>query len=228
VANQVQAQSRERLKIDEADCRLGVTDTGTTVDVNSPTCADALARVIRDADGNTTSVHFSPINIANEQTSGIDVTANYRLETASAGDFRFTGNYNRAHRHTRQQYPGDPTEDMLDVSFSSTTLPRTKGNLGVSWDRDAWGASLFGTYLGRVANYDNDAWTQATWRFNAGARYDVNDHLRVSLSVNNVLDKMPPRDPTWSNYPYYDTSWFDSFGRSYYLQVTWKLGGKPL
>ncbi|WP_417474829.1 TonB-dependent receptor domain-containing protein [Luteimonas mephitis] len=228
VENQVQAQSRERLKIDEANCRLGVTDTGASVDVNSATCADALARVIRDADGVITSVHFSPINIANEQTSGIDVTANYRVQTAIAGDFRFTGNYNWAHRHTRQQYPGDPTEDMLDVSFSSTTLPRTKGNLGVNWDRDAWGASLFGTYLGRVANYDNDAWTQATWRFNAGARYDVNDHLRVSLSVNNLLDKMPPRDPTWSNYPYYDTSWFDSMGRSYYLQVTWKLGGKPL
>ena len=228
VANQVQAQSRERLKIDEADCRLGVTDTGTAVDINSPTCADALARVIRDADGNITSVHFSPINIANEETSGIDVTANYRLQTANAGDFNFNANYNWAHKHTRQQYPGDPSEDMLDVSFSSTTLPRTKGNLGVSWDRDAWGASLFGTYLGRVANYDNDAWTEATWRFNAGARYDVTDHLRVSLSVNNLLDKMPPRDPTWSNYPYYDTSWFDSMGRSYYLQVTWKLGGKPL
>ena len=44
---------------------------------------------------------------------------------------------------------------------------------------------------------------------NAGARYDVNDHLRLSLSINNLLDEMPPEDATWSNYPYYDTSWFD-------------------
>ena len=35
-----------------------------------------------------TSVLFAPINIANEETSGIDVTANYRLQTARAGDFR--------------------------------------------------------------------------------------------------------------------------------------------
>ena len=80
----------------------------------------------------------------------------------------------------------------------------------------------------RVANYNNDAWTGATWRFNGSARYDINDHLRLSLSVNNLLDKMPPKDATWANYPYYDTSWFDSTGRSYYLQLTWKLGGKPL
>ena len=119
----------------------------------------------------------------------MDVTANYRLQTASAGDFRFSGNYNWTRRHTRQQYPGDPTEDMLDVSFADTTLPRTKSNLGVTWDRGAWGASLFGNYLGRVANYNNDAWTQSTWRFNAGARYDINDHLRLALTVDNLFDK---------------------------------------
>ena len=226
--NQVQAQDRERLRSTEADCRLGETDTGETVDINSPTCVDALARVIRDEDGVITSVHFAPINIASEETSGIDVTANYRLQTANAGDFRFTGTYTWADKHTRQQYPGDPEEDMLDVSFSATTLPRTKGNIGVNWDKGQFGASLFGTYLGRVANYDNDAWTDATWRFNAGARYDVTDHLRISLSINNLLDKMPPKDATWANYPYYDTSWFDSFGRSYYLQFTWKLGGQAL
>lgn len=232
ISNQVQAQSREQLRIDEANCRLGVTNDGAPVDINSPTCVDALARVIRedpnDPFSTITSVHFAPINIASEETSGIDVTANYRLRTANAGDFNFNANYNWSHKHTRQQYPGDPEEDMLDVSFAATTLPRAKGNVGVSWDRNAWGASLFGTYVGRVANYNNDAWTQATWRFNAGARYDINDHLRVSLSVNNLFDKMPPRDATWANYPYYDTSWFDSTGRSYYVQVTWKLGGKPL
>ncbi len=228
VMNQVQSQDREILRITEANCRLGVTDDGTTVDPNSPTCVDAVARVIRDGNGTITSVHFAPINIAREETSGIDVSASYRLQTEAAGNFAFTGTYTWAHRHTRQQYPGDPTEDMLDVSFSDTTLPRVKSNLGVTWDKGAWGASLFGDYLGRVANYDNDAWTEATWRFNAGARYDINDHLRVSLSVNNLFDKMPPKDASWAAYPYYNTSWFDAIGRSYFVQVTWKLGGKPL
>ncbi len=228
VMNQVQTQDRELLRITEANCRLGVTDSGETVDIASPTCVDALARVIRDEDGYITSVHFSPINIANEQTSGVDVTANYRIPDTRAGNFHLTGSYTWTHRHTRQQYPGDPSEDMLDVSFSATTLPRIKANLGLNWDRNAWGASLFGNYLGRVANYANDAWTQATWRVNASARYDVNDHLRLSLSVNNLFDKMPPRDATWSNYPYYDTSWFDSLGRAFYLQATWKIGGSAL
>ncbi|SHF07006.1 TonB dependent receptor [Thermomonas hydrothermalis] len=225
--NQVQAQSRDRLRQTEADCRLGQTDTGAPVDIHSPTCVDALARVIRDANGDITSVHFAPINIAREQTSGIDVTANYRIQTA-LGDLRLTGNYNWTRRHTRQQYPGDPIEDMLAVTFSDATLPRTKGNLGADWSRGTWGASIFGTYLGRVANYDNDAWIHATWRFNASARYAVNDHLRLTLMIDNLFNQMPPRDRTWGNYPYYDTSWFDSIGRSLFLQLTWKLGGKAL
>jgi len=228
VSNQVQTQSREQLRIDEANCRLGTTESGAPVDIASPTCVDALARVIRDADGDITSVRFAPINIANEETTGIDLTANYRLTTANAGDFRFTGSYTWTDTHTRQQYPGDPEEDMLDLSFSATTLPRNKGNLGISWDRDKVGLSFFGNYLGQVANYNNDAWTGSTWRFNGGARFDINDHLRLSLSINNLLDKMPPRDATWANYPYYDTSWFDSMGRSYFVQVTWKLGGEAL
>jgi outer membrane receptor protein involved in Fe transport len=228
VMNQVQSQDREVLRITEANCRLGVTDSGAAVDINSPTCVDALARVIRDADGTITSVHFAPINIAREETSGVDVTANYRLPTTRIGNFNLSGSYTWARNHTRQQYPGDPTEDMLAVTFVDTTMPRVKSNLGVSWDRDQWGASLFGNYLGRVANYDNDAWTEATWRFNAAARYDITDHLRVSLTVNNLFDKMPPKDATWAAYPYYNTSWFDTIGRSYFVQVTWKLGGKPL
>lgn len=228
VDNQVQVQDRELLRAQEADCRLGVTDDGRAVDITSPTCVDALARVQRDADGEITGVLFAPINIASEETSGIDVTASYRLPATAWGNFTVSGNYNWTDEHTRVLYPGDPEEDMLDVSFSATTLPRQKGNLGLGWDHDAWGASLFGNYLGRVANYDNDAWTRSTWRFNASARYDITDHLRVALSVNNLFDKMPPKDPTWTNYPYYDTSWFDAMGRSYYLQVTWKLGGAAL
>lgn len=228
IANQVQTQDRDLLLITDGNCRLGKTDTGATVDILSPSCVDAMARVVRNTNGDITSVLFGPINIAREQTSGLDLTVNYRLQTANIGTFRFNGNYNWTRNHTRQMYPGDPTEDMLAVSFADTTMPRNKANLGVNWERGKWGAGLFGNYLGQVANYANTAWTPATWRFNSSARYSINDHLQVALSVDNLFDQMPPKDLTWDKYPYYDTSWFDSFGRSFFLQVTWKLGGKAL
>ncbi len=229
IRNQVQDFSIDALLRDEANCRLGATMDGRAVDINSPTCIDALARVMRDPDnGNVLrGVRFNPINIAHEETSGIDLASHYRLRTETAGDFRFSASYTWVYKHTSQQYPGDPVEDQLAVD-TGFYIPRSKANLGMSWDKGAWGASLYGHRLGRIANYDNDAWTPATWRFNAGARYDLNERMRISLSVNNLLDKMPPRDPTYTGYPYYDISWYDAVGRSYWLQFTWKLGGGAL
>ena len=48
----------------------------------------------------------------------------------------------------------------------------------------------------------------------------------MSLVVNNLLDEMPPKDRTYTSYPYYDLSWFDSIGRSYFLSFTYQFGGE--
>ncbi|MNF05428.1 hypothetical protein D3C80_2051570 [compost metagenome] len=50
----------------------------------------------------------------------------------------------------------------------------------------------------------------------------------MSLSVVNVFNKMPPKDKTYTAYPYYDVSWFDSVGRTINLQYTHKFGGSAL
>ena len=68
----------DNLLQDEADCRIGETNNGTPVDINSPTCQDAIARVERYPDdatvapGEIAPVHVNPINIANESTDGVD------------------------------------------------------------------------------------------------------------------------------------------------------------
>ena len=67
--------------------------------------------------------------------------------------------------------------------------------------------------------------TKATYMVNGTVQYDLTDRTRLSLAVDNLFDQKPPRDPTYSGYPYYDTSWFSATGRSYYLQLTHKFGG---
>ena len=73
-----------------------------------------------------------------------------------------------------------------------------------------------------------DAFIKASYLFNATLQVDFTDHLRGSLTVRNLLDKDPVKDPTWSGYPYYNASWFDTIGRSFFMQITYKLGGKGL
>jgi len=59
-------------------------------------------------------------------------------------------------------------------------------------------------------------------------QYAFTDRAQLSLTVVNLFDKMPPVDPTYTSYPYYDISWFDTQGRSFYLQYTHKFGGGTL
>ena len=241
--NQVQDLSTDRILQLEANCRIGTDVNGNAVDANSPSCVDAISRVNRYPTnsavdpGGLYGIYVNPINVANERTSGIDASAHYKLET-TVGTFRFSGNHTWTRNHLFQQYPGDATLDELAVN-SGFDIPREKTSASVSWERKAWSATLFGMRLGRLPNSDSydqivdtsageTAWIGATYRYNASIQYKFSDHAQLSLAVDNLFDKMPPRDPTYTSYPYYDISWFDAAGRSYYLQFTYKFGGSAL
>ncbi len=228
---QVQDMDVRTILASEANCRLG------DADITSPTCVDALARVTRTADGRLYGVYVNPINVARESTSGIDVGLRYRLQTG-AGDFIFNGTHTWVKEHDFQRYPGDPTEDQFAVN-SGFDIPRTKTSVSVTWEKDAWSATVYGSRLGKLPNSDSydqvfdpdsgdSPYIKATYRYNASVQYRFDDHSRLSLSVANVFNKMPPKDATYTAYPYYDVSWFDSVGRTINLQYTHKFGGSAL
>ena len=121
---------------------------------------------------------------------------------------------------------------------SGYDIPRSKASARLSWEREAWSASIQGRRLGSLPNgwsYDEvwedgdpGPWIEATYRYNANMQYKFNERAQVSLTVNNLFDKAPPADPTYTSYPYYDISWFDTQGRTFFVEFTYKLGGKPL
>ena len=226
--NQVQDMSVGQILRDEASCRLG------DLDPASPTCVDALSRITR-IDGDLYGVFVNPVNVAHENTSGVDLSAHYKLATRF-GDFRFGANHSWVRRHDFQQYTGDPVEDQFAVN-SGFDIPKTKSSATVGWNFQRWSASLHGERLGKLPNSDSfdqvydpedggSPWIGATWRYNLAAGYRFNDAVQVSLAVNNLFDKLPPKDASYTAYPYYDTSWFDSVGRSVYFNVTYKFGAK--
>jgi outer membrane receptor protein involved in Fe transport len=228
--DQVQDMSVEAILRDEASCRLG------DLDIASPTCVDALARVTRVNDS-LTGIFVNPINVARENTSGVDVTAHYKFQTR-IGEFRLSAGHTWVREHDFQQYVGDPIEDQFAVN-SGFDIPRTKTNATIAWSKDAWSAALFGSRLGKLPNSDSfdqvfdpddgtSPWIGATYRFNLTAGYRISEALQMSLAVNNLFDKMPPKDPTYTAYPYYDVSWFDTVGRTVYFNFNYRISGaKP-
>ena len=230
LANQVDDLSIDQLARDEADCRLGKTDSGTAVDINSPTCQDALSRIVRFTSGGLAgqiqTINVNPINIARERTSGLDVALRGSLPTG-IGTFTLSLGHSHVIKHDFQQYPGDPVINKLAFD-SGYYIPRDKSTGSISWSDQGLQLTVSGTRLGKLPNYDEDAFVKPYYVFNATMQYDFTDHLRGSLTVRNMFDKMPVKDPTWSSYPYYNASWYDSVGRSVFLQLTYKLGGDGL
>ncbi|MBO9498089.1 MAG: TonB-dependent receptor [Novosphingobium sp.] len=229
--NQVLDLNIDSVLRDEADCRLGENINGTPVDVNSPTCVDALARVERYASGalagQIQAVNVMPINVAREMTDGIDVAAHLKLPTAHAGTFSASLGYTYVFKHTIQQYPGDPVVNKLAYD-SDYDIPRDKGTASITWDIGKFTTTLTGQRLGKLPNWDEDRYIKASYLFNLSAQYAINDRLQLSGTIDNLFDKGPAYDPSYASYPYYDISWFDGVGRSFYLQLSWKIGGQPL
>lgn len=129
--------------------------------------------------------------------------------------------------HTIRQYPGDPVVDKLTYD-SGYDIPRDKGTASLSWDLGKFSTTLTGQRLGRLPNYDENAFIKESYLFNLSAQYNITDRFRLSGTINNLFDQNPIKDRTYGAYPYYDISWFDGVGRSFYVQLTYKMGGAKL
>ncbi|MGQ9449374.1 TonB-dependent receptor domain-containing protein, partial [Xanthomonas citri] len=137
-------------------------------------------------------------------------------------------------KHESQQFPQDPVRDLLNEPFFSTEF-HSITNASVSWQKDAWTTTLFGQRYGRTPNLlaqqSTDgyavegarkvgAWTT----FNATLDYAVSDDISLTATVNNIADTRPPRDRTYTSYPYYNIFNYTGYGCSYMLELNWRFG----
>jgi iron complex outermembrane recepter protein len=227
--DQVQNLRVDNVLKDEADCRLGETSSGTAVDIDSPTCVDALARVTRypvgsPSEGEVQSVRVNPINIANERTDGVDFGLRYK-QPIGESSLTFDASYTKVFNHESQQYVGDPIVDEFRPD-SGFVIPRSKASASVTLDTGPFSATLHAQRLDRLANWDEDGTIPASILMNASVEYEFAETLSTRLTIDNLADKKPVKDRTYASYPYYDISWFDSAGRTVYLTVNYKFGAK--
>lgn len=229
--DQVANLSVDQLLRDEAACRLGTDFDGSPVDTSTPTCVDALNRVQRyesgALEGELRLINVLPINIARQETDGIDIEANARFSLGSIGDVALGAGYTYVFDNKVQQYPQDPVVDKF-VPASGYEIPRDKGKAHVTWSKERFSTTLSTIYTGEMTNWNWDDKIDHSFWFNLSGQYMVTDRFRISATVENLFDENPVRDPTHASYPYYNSSWYDSIGRSYYLQLTYKFGGRPL
>ena len=235
INNEVNAQSANELTNTEYLCNIG------TISPTSGTCEAAYAQIVRGTPtsstylGNILEIYTPKVNVSNEQVNAITADFSYVQEIGAMGRLSFHASYSDVLKHTQQDYPTDPTIDLLRHPYYSTDF-KTKVNASLTWSLNEWSATLYGNRYGRTPNYlatfyDSyekpgtgklPAWTL----YNASVTYNPTKNLGLSFLVNNVFNKMPPLDrsyPGTASTPY-NTSNYNVYGRAMYIEANYKFG----
>jgi iron complex outermembrane receptor protein len=139
-------------------------------------------------------------NLGRSNTEGVDFTANYRLETASAGTFNLNANATYLTRfEAAVSSNGTPIDRRNTIFFPLKFKARTS----LTWDMDPVRLQLTATHVG---GYDNNAVmpiqqlksytpVDLSVQFNIGEDRPANffaGGLTIGLEVRNLFDADPP------------------------------------
>lgn len=136
-------------------------------------------------------------NIGSQETDGIDVNLNYRLDT-DYGNFKFYATGTKTFNYKRQLTPDSAKEDLLGRLSGANEIARPDlvADVGADWRLGDWSASLSAHYISELGDGDfrfggNE--TVKAWTTLSGSlSYDISDAQSLSLAVRNLTDKAPP------------------------------------
>jgi len=211
--------SADKLLRDEAQCRA-------TNDLTSPTCADTIARVVRNPltalnkPGEIRQIRVSPINAASTSVSGIDISGKYVLRTQAYGVWIAKGAYSKTLNKKSRQFAGDELIDDLEDLGNADW--RDKLNASLTWNAGDWSNTLFLQRYGKVPNGAGTAFLSPTTLANASVVYRLNRRATVSVAVNNLFNKV--KADTSGGWPYYPVGNYSPAGRQGWVELNYHFG----
>ncbi len=207
----------------EADCRLGKTEAGETVDGNSQACRDFVQFVQRTPDlKRVTGYDILPYNQALAETSGVDTSLTWRLGGGWMGDWILKASHTAVLKLEDQAYPGTEVRDLRDHRQFFNF--RSRASWGVTWLKDTWSTTLSGYRLGSLPNWAETGRIAPFMLWNLSVNKKINDHFRAGLQVVNLFDATHPQDDSYNSYPYFWRSYQPgALGPQVYLDLTYKF-----
>ncbi|WP_372625870.1 TonB-dependent receptor plug domain-containing protein [Arsukibacterium sp.] len=137
-------------------------------------------------------------NVGSQETDGIDVKLNYRIDTDSFGSFKLFAAGTKTFSYQRQITPDSASEDLLGKLSGANEIARPDfvADFGTDWSFNNWTASLSAHYISELGDGDFkfggnetvDAWLV----FSGSVGYELTDSQRVLLTVRNLTDEKPP------------------------------------
>jgi iron complex outermembrane receptor protein len=161
-------------------------------------------------------------NLGKTLTSGLDISANYRLRAGTAGNFAFGLNSTYVLKYVYQDYTDGPYNQNVGAFVGAGPIFRWQHNANVTWTNGAWGAGVAGHYKsGYSDEYPGNNVASYT-TFDIYGSWAMTKALSLTLGIRNAFDREPP----FSNQDYvfqagYDPRFTDPTGRTYYARGTY-------
>jgi outer membrane receptor for ferrienterochelin and colicin len=230
IDDEVTQQDSDKLLRDEALCRTG------GLDPSSSACEVAFSQVTRDAGGFLLSFLTPKVNVSNEKLTALTLGLNYRQDIGRFGQLTFQGSWNNMLKHHFKQYDTTPTINLLTNPYWSTEF-RNSGNASVTWNIARASTTIYTNFRDKSPNYlatlapagylTPGAGKLKSWTlFNLNFGYHVSDRIQLSATVDNLFDRMPPVDRSYSGLDYqpYNYLNYNIYGRSYIMEMAYRFG----
>jgi iron complex outermembrane receptor protein len=230
VQDEIIQQNIPELLSQDSQCLLGQLPS------NSPTCVAALNQVQRNSLNQVTLISTYYENLSSEQANSLVADARYKFGVGPLGNLAVHFAYQDLLKHTYQLYAGAAPINLLTNNLydNSTEFKSVAtGDLTWSW-HDQFSSTLYWHRYGRTPNYIASSqgptgigagWVAPWIYYNWSFTYSPAKNLDLSLMINNLTNKMPPIDRSYTAVPYYNQTAYNVFGREFMLQLDYRFGG---
>lgn len=191
-----------------------------------PSVVERLPSTIVGDPGEIVRIYDQFENIGNVETSGLDIEANYSLET-SMGDLKFsyTVNYVLDYLDTRPPAKVGEVRNRFKEE-GDFEQPEIRWSFNTTWVKDDWNASMAINYIGEFEQdtsvaadgiSDIDSWTTVDTTVN----YIGIENTTLSLGATNLFNEEPPF--SYHDFMGYVNSTHSAQGRFVYVKASYKF-----
>ena len=244
VKDEVIAQDTDILVRQDAQCLLGELDNSSpqcqaiTNPVDGQVQRGILNANLRNAVsilavGPITGITTYYANLANEVVDSVVATGRYQFVPTRWGKFDVQLAYSDMLKHDYQLAPGQlPIDELTNPLYNAGFKSIVNGTANWVSADNRWKSTVYGRRYGATPNFKaqnsganaSGASSLHPWiTFNWTLAYEPTDDLSLSLLVNNIANKMPPRDRSNTTYPYFDVEDYNVYGREVMLQATYRF-----
>ena len=183
------------------------------VDRAAPTASDTA----NGLPGEVLRIRTVTGNFGTAETSGLDVSAEYKFSTAQFGQFTVRAAGSRTYHSKIRSRADLPAVETI----STFEVPNFRGNAGVAWQRGKLGAGVTADYISGFADLAPSL-VRVKQQTITGVQlsYDLPYATKVTFGANNIFDRNPPLTASSTGYGESTSSFLPRF---LYLDVTKKF-----